>query len=473
MPGLGQNAPMADQATETMEIAAPADRILDVLLDFDAYPTWAKDLKGVTVESTRRRGAGAARSRSGPPPWAAARATRCATTTGPPHLGWELVRGDIMRKLDGSYELAPGGTDGRTLVTYHLAVDLDHPAAGLREAARRAEDHPHRAARAAGARGSPVTRVLLFTGKGGVGKTTTAAATAVRCADAGLRTIVLSTDPAHSLADAFDVPLGPLPAPIADNLWGQQLDAQERMEEGWHEIQGYLREVFNWAGVDGLEAEELSVIPGLDEIFSLTDIKGFAESGEWDVVVVDCAPTAETIRFLSLPDILARYMERLFPVGRRVNKVIAPVLSRVTSLPVADDGVFENVSAFYDRLDGVREILIDPARSSVRLVVNPERMVIAEARRTYTYLSLFGYRVDAVIANRLLPGRGVRPVVRPVEGAPRRAPQDDRGQLRPAARAHRGAGRRGAGGRGLAPRLRRARSTASATPPASCTRASR
>jgi len=175
------------------------------------------------------------------------------------------------------------------------------------------------------------------------------------------------------------------------------------MEEGWHEIQGYLREVFSWAGVDGLEAEELSVIPGLDEIFSLTDIKGFAESGEWDVVVVDCAPTAETIRFLSLPDILARYMERLFPVGRRVNKVIAPVLSRVTSLPVADDGVFENVSAFYDRLDGVREILMDPARSSVRLVVNPERMVIAEARRTYTYLSLFGYRVDAVIANRLLP----------------------------------------------------------------------
>jgi arsenite/tail-anchored protein-transporting ATPase len=254
-----------------------------------------------------------------------------------------------------------------------------------------------------------VTRVVLFTGKGGVGKTTTAAATAVRCADAGLRTIVLSTDPAHSLADAFDVPLGPLPAPITHDLWGQQLDAQERMEEGWHEIQGYLQEVFSWAGIDGLEAEELSVIPGLDEIFALTDIKGFAESGEWDVVVVDCAPTAETIRFLSLPDILSRYMERLFPVGRRVNKVIAPVLSRVTSLPVADDGVFDNVSAFYDRLDGVREILIDPARSSVRLVVNPERMVIAEARRTYTYLSLFGYRVDAVIANRLLPAEVTDP----------------------------------------------------------------
>ncbi|HEV8115113.1 MAG TPA: ArsA family ATPase, partial [Acidimicrobiales bacterium] len=144
-----------------------------------------------------------------------------------------------------------------------------------------------------------MTRVLLFTGKGGVGKTTTAAATALRCADAGLRTVVLSTDPAHSLADAFDVPLGPLAAPIVEGLWGQQLDAQERMEDSWQDIQGYLREVFSWAGVDGLEAEELSVIPGLDEIFALTDIKGYAESGEWDVVVVDCAPTAETIRFLS------------------------------------------------------------------------------------------------------------------------------------------------------------------------------
>jgi arsenite-transporting ATPase len=248
-----------------------------------------------------------------------------------------------------------------------------------------------------------MTRILLFTGKGGVGKTTTAAATALRCADAGLRTIVMSTDPAHSLADAFDIELGPLASPITDTLWGQQLDAQERMEESWHDIQGWLREVFAWAGVDGLEAEELSVVPGLDEIFALADIKQYAESGEWDVVVVDCAPTAETIRFLSLPDILSRYMERLFPVGRRVNKMVAPVLSRVTSLPVAGDDVFAATSRFYERLDGVREILTDPERTSVRLVVNPERMVIAEARRTYTYLSLFGYRVDAVVANRLLP----------------------------------------------------------------------
>ena len=248
-----------------------------------------------------------------------------------------------------------------------------------------------------------MTRILLFTGKGGVGKTTTAAATAIRCADAGLKTIILSTDPAHSLADSFDVELGSLSSPITDALWGQQLDAQERMEESWHDIQGWLREVFAWAGVDGLEAEELSVVPGLDEVFALADIKQYAESGEWDIVVVDCAPTAETIRFLSLPDILSRYMERLFPVGRRVHKVVGPVLSRITSLPVAGDEVFAATSRFYERLEGVRELLIDPVRTSVRLVVNPERMVIAEARRTYTYLSLFGYSVDAVVANRLLP----------------------------------------------------------------------
>lgn len=254
-----------------------------------------------------------------------------------------------------------------------------------------------------------MTRVLLFTGKGGVGKTTTAAATALACADAGLRTIVLSTDPAHSLADALDVTLGPLAAPIVENLWGQQLDAQDRLEEAWGDIQSWLLEVLAWAGVDAVEAEELSVIPGLDEVFALADIRHHAASGEWDVVVVDCAPTAETLRLLSLPEVLSWAMERLFPMGRAVNKVIAPVLSRVTKLPVAGDDVFAATQRFYDRLDGVRELLTDPERTSVRLVVNPERMVIAEARRTHTYLSLFGYGVDAVVANRLLPDVVVDP----------------------------------------------------------------
>lgn len=246
-------------------------------------------------------------------------------------------------------------------------------------------------------------RVLLFTGKGGVGKTTTAAATALRCADAGHRTIVLSTDPAHSLGDAFDLELGDLAVEIAPDLWGQQLDAQDRMEDSWEQIRSYLQEVFRWGGIDEIEAEELSVVPGLDEIFALTDIKRYAGSGEWDVIVVDCAPTAETIRLLSLPAVLAWWMERLFPMGRQVNKVVSPLLGQVTGLPVPGDDVFGAVERFYERLDGVKEILTDRAVTSARLVVNPERMVVAEARRTYTYLSLFGYAVDAVVANRLLP----------------------------------------------------------------------
>ncbi|MFN8017921.1 MAG: ArsA family ATPase [Acidimicrobiales bacterium] len=246
-------------------------------------------------------------------------------------------------------------------------------------------------------------RVLLFTGKGGVGKTTTAAATALRCADAGLRTIVLSTDPAHSLADAFGRDLGDLPVEVVPGLWGQQLDAQRRMEDTWGDIQAWLLEVFQWAGVAAIEAEELAVVPGLDEVFSLSDINAYADSGDWDVVVVDCAPTAETLRLLSLPEILRWYMDRVFPMSRKVNKVVSPLLGRVAGLPVPGDAVFRAASRFYDRLDGVRELLTDTSRTSVRLVVNPEKLVVAEARRTHTYLSLFGYRVDAVVANRLLP----------------------------------------------------------------------
>lgn len=246
-------------------------------------------------------------------------------------------------------------------------------------------------------------RVLLITGKGGVGKTTVSAATAVHAADLGHRTLVMSTDPAHSLADAFQLDFGDEPTQVTPMLAAQQINSQQRLEESWGEVRDALTELFDWSGLKGIEAEELTVFPGMDEIFSLVTVRDHVRSGEYDVVVVDCAPTAETLRLLSLPEVLSWYMEKMFPIGRRVAKVVRPVLNKVTSMPVADDKVFAAVQRFYDRLDGIREILADPEVTSARLVMNPEKMVIAEARRTYTYLGLFGYPVDAAIVNRVLP----------------------------------------------------------------------
>jgi arsenite/tail-anchored protein-transporting ATPase len=246
-------------------------------------------------------------------------------------------------------------------------------------------------------------RILLFTGKGGVGKTTVAAASALRAAHGGMRTLVMSTDPAHSLADALDVTLGGEPTRVAPRLSGLQIDAQARLEEGWREIQEYVLALLDWGGVDAIAAEELSLIPGLDELFSLTDVKRAAESNDYDLIVVDCAPTAETLRLLSLPEAMNWYIERIFPMERRVMKVVRPVLSRVTSMPLADERLFKAIERLHGTLDSVRQLLIDKTTSTVRLVVNAERMVIAEARRTYTYLSLFGYHVDAIICNRLIP----------------------------------------------------------------------
>ena len=246
-------------------------------------------------------------------------------------------------------------------------------------------------------------RVVLFTGKGGVGKTSVAAATALATARSGLRTLVLSTDPAHSLADSFDVHVGSDPTPVVPGLDVLQLDAQARLEANWRDIQDYLIALLRWSGIGEVQAEELSVLPGLEEIFSLIDVQRHASEGRYDVIVVDCAPTAETLRLLSLPDALGWYMERIFPIERKVARVVRPVLGQMTSMPLPEDALHGSIERLYRNLEDVRDLLADTQTTSVRLVTNPEKMVVAEARRTYTYLSLFGYHVDAVVVNRLLP----------------------------------------------------------------------
>jgi arsenite-transporting ATPase len=248
-----------------------------------------------------------------------------------------------------------------------------------------------------------VTRALLFTGKGGVGKTTTAAATAALAARRGVKTLVLSTDAAHSLADALAVRLGPDPTEIEDGFYGQHVDTQHSFERSWREVRAYLGEVFEAAGVDPVEAEELTVLPGADEVLALLAVHEQLTAGRFDLVVVDCGPTAETLRLLALPEALSWYMRRIFPMERRVVRSLRPVLSRVAGMPMPHDRVFEAVERLHGHLAAVRAALTDPSSAAVRLVTTPESVVIAETRRTLTSLSLYGYRVDAVLANRVMP----------------------------------------------------------------------
>jgi arsenite-transporting ATPase len=245
-------------------------------------------------------------------------------------------------------------------------------------------------------------RVLLFTGKGGVGKTTTAAATAAAAAARGRKTLVLSTDPAHSLADAFGVPLDGSPREVDTGLYALQVDTQAAFERTWREVQGYLLELLERAGVDGLQAEELTVLPGADEVLALLEVTAQVTSGPWDLVVVDCAPTGETLRLLALPEALTWYVERVFPAQRRALRAVRPLLSRVSGPAVPREDLFDAVERLHRELLQVRAVLT-AASTSVRVVLTPEAVVVAEARRTLTSLALYGYRVDALIANRVFP----------------------------------------------------------------------
>jgi arsenite-transporting ATPase len=245
--------------------------------------------------------------------------------------------------------------------------------------------------------------VLLYSGKGGVGKTSLSGATAVLAAKRGKRTLVVSTDSAHSLADALDVEVGSEPTRIAPNLDALEVDVNRELAQHWGVIHDWLTRFMTFRGVADVVAEELAVLPGMEELFSLLRVKAFAESGAYDAIVIDCAPTGETVRMLSVPEILDFYFMRIFPIQRTVARSVRPVARRLTDMPLPSDDVFGAVKKVYEQMNGMAPLLQDPRRSSIRLVLNPERMVVRESQRLHTYLSLFGFPVDAVIANRVLP----------------------------------------------------------------------
>src|SRR5918997_3034019 len=245
-------------------------------------------------------------------------------------------------------------------------------------------------------------RTILYTGKGGVGKTSVAAATARRCARDGLRTVVLSTDPAHSLSDSFGTQLGHEPAQIAPNLWGQEVRAQQEMEAHWAAARRWLAALLADRGIDQIRAEELTVPPGMDELFSLLQIKRHHASGDFDVVIVDCAPTGETLRLLGFPDIARWWLDRVFPRERWLLNAARPI-ARTLDLAFPEPEVVSEVQRLVENLIEMDSILRDRKTCSVRLVMNPDRMVIREAQRTFTYLNLYGYLTDAVIVNRVFP----------------------------------------------------------------------
>ncbi|MFP4082960.1 MAG: ArsA family ATPase [Candidatus Aminicenantes bacterium] len=246
-------------------------------------------------------------------------------------------------------------------------------------------------------------RIILFTGKGGVGKTTLAAATALLSSKRGHKTLVISADAAHSLADSFETPLSNIPQRIGPNLYGQEVNSMEELEKKWGEIKTYLTAFFASQGIDNIEAEEMSIFPGMEELFSLMEIRHYDRSSDYDVIIVDCAPTGDTLRFLSAPEITSWYLKHIFPIQRTAAKAVRPLADRVFPFPFPEDKVFEAMKNLTTQLAEMKEILADTQKTSIRLVVNPEKMVIKEAQRAFTFFNLFGYAVDAVIVNRLFP----------------------------------------------------------------------
>ncbi len=252
-------------------------------------------------------------------------------------------------------------------------------------------------------------RVLLFSGKGGVGKTTISAATAYKLSTLGYKTIVVSLDPAHSLGDAFDIPeeektrAKGLPIKISENLYIQEIDIQEEVDRYWGDVYRFLELLFNTTGLDQVVSEELAILPGMEEVTSLLYVNKYYKDGEFDALVLDLPPTGESLRFVSMPTVLKWYMRKIFNVERTILKVARPVARRLTDVPIPDDEYFKALENFYEKLKGVDELLVDPEITSVRLVANPEKMVLKESQRAFMYFNLFGVNVDAVVVNKVLP----------------------------------------------------------------------
>ncbi len=246
-------------------------------------------------------------------------------------------------------------------------------------------------------------RIILFTGKGGVGKTTVSAATGLLASESGYKTLIMSTDTAHSLSDSFGLQLGTEPTQIKRDLHGLEIDVNTEIKENWEEVQKQFSAVLNFHGVDAVVADEMAVLPGLEELFSLVKLKDYYDKGIYDVIIIDCAPTGETSKFLSFPEIMRWYMRNVFPIQRNVAKVVRPVVKRVTSLPFPSDNFFQVSRETYQKVGEVKEILSDDSTTSIRIVVNPEKMVVKEAQRSFIYFSLFGFPVDLIITNRIIP----------------------------------------------------------------------
>ena len=246
-------------------------------------------------------------------------------------------------------------------------------------------------------------RIILYTGKGGVGKTSVAAATAIKSAELGYKTLVVSTDAAHSLGDSLDTDLSAELTPISDNLWAQEIDATHEVESGWGQVQHYLTALFTSKAVKDITTEELTIFPGIEDLLSLLRILRYYKEKKYDVIVMDCAPTGETLALLSFPEMLRWWLDKLFPIKKRALKIVRPIVEPLAGIPMPSNNVLDELENVFVQLDEMREILSNREITSIRLVTNPEKMVIKEAQRSFAYLNIYNYNVDAVIINKVIP----------------------------------------------------------------------